>query len=150
MTDNANVHIEIHKAWYASLALSLASFGFVACAHNTSLQPESLPTTTMHANKKISPLLETAAQQLMQGKSSKEFHSGLVRADDQGRLQVYIYVSSFSPKNLATLSVRGLVNAKPSPSLHLVQGWLRPRDLESMAGLTFVIRITPPRYAYPR
>ncbi|MGA9854373.1 MAG: hypothetical protein WBR29_03730 [Gammaproteobacteria bacterium] len=86
----------------------------------------------------------------MGGDSPSEFHSGLIHADSQGRLQVYVYVSDFSPDSMAALTSHGLADAMPSPSLHLVQGWVKPQDIDGLASLAFVTRITPPHYAQTR
>ncbi|HVA55544.1 MAG TPA: hypothetical protein VNI53_07095 [Gammaproteobacteria bacterium] len=86
----------------------------------------------------------------MNGSPPSEFQSGLVHADSLGRLQVYVYINDFSPSNSATLATHGLVDALPSPSLHLVQGWVKPQNLEGLASLAFVTRITPPHYAQTR
>lgn len=147
-----NMHISgirFSTAWFAVLAVSLASLVLIACAHGAAAQPDTVAATAL-ATSKVSPLLDSVARQLMAGHSASEFRDGLVRADSQGRLQVYVYIDSSSSENLATLVGRGLVKAMPSPALHLVQGWLRPQDLGAIAGLPFVTRITPPRYAQPR
>ena len=86
----------------------------------------------------------------MAGRSPSEFHSGLVRADSHGRLQVYVYINKLSSDNIGALAEHGLENIMPSPALHVVQGWVKPQDLEALAALPFVTRITPPRYAQTR
>ena len=141
--------VSIYTAWPRGLALLIMLFGLMACAQSAPAQPDTVSTTAPTASK-VSPILKTAAQQLMNGSPPSAFHSGLVHADSQGRLQVYVYINDFSPDNLATLAAHGLVDAMPSPSLHLVQGWVRPQDLEGLASLAFVPRITPPHYAQTR
>ncbi|MGB9429738.1 MAG: hypothetical protein WCC11_07680 [Gammaproteobacteria bacterium] len=75
---------------------------------------------------------------------------GLVRSDSQGRIQVYVYVSSTSADVVTALAAHGLRNVVVSPEMQIVQGWVRPRDMDKLAALSFVTRITPPRYARPR
>ena len=131
------------------MALSIALLGLAACAHRTPTQPAATGAAVV-ATGKIAPVLKVVAQQLAAGKSPSDFTHGPVRANSQGRLQVYIYVSSLSSGNLSILAEQGLADAMPSPALHLVQGWVKPHDLDRLAGLQFVTRITPPRYAQPR
>ena len=102
------------------------------------------------AAAKVSPSLTAVAAQLESGVPPATFARGAVRADSQGRLQVYVYVDQLTPAVLVTLAARGLERIVPSPALHLVQGWVNPRNLNTLAGLPFVMRITPPRYALPR
>ncbi len=138
-----------HKAWSIALALAIAFIGLDACAQGAPAQSDTASKSTQISSK-VSPRLQTAAQQLIAGDSPAEFQSGLVHADQQGRLQVYVYINDLSPANLATLAAHGLVDAMPSPSLYLVQGWVKPQDLDKLATLAFVTRITPPHYAQTR
>lgn len=134
-----------------SLLLGIAGTMLTACAHTVAPTPDAASSTarTSHTSK-ISPLLQSAAQQLLHGTPSSVFHGGLVRADDQGRLQVYVYVNKLTPDIVSNLTAKGLENTVASPALHVVQGWIRPQDLDTIAALPFVIRITPPKYAQPR
>ncbi len=102
------------------------------------------------AAAKVSPSLTAAGARLESGVNPASFARGAVRADSAGRLQVYVYVDQLTPAVLAGLAAHGLVQAVPSPELHLVQGWVNPHNLLALADLPFVIRITPPRYALPR
>lgn len=141
--------LSIHTAWPRGLTLSIALFGLAACAQSAPAQPDTVLTTAPTASK-VSPILKTVAQQLISGGSPSKFYSGLVHADSRGRMQVYVYVNDFSPGNLDALAAHGLVDAMPSPSLHLAQGWVKPQDLEGLASLAFVTRVTPPHYAQTR
>ena len=132
-------------------AVFIASLGSVACVHSATLNPDSsVPAASKPLTQKISPLLQSAVQQLERGTPPSAFHTGLVRADDQGRLQVYVHVSALTADNIFTLSANGLISVVPSPALRLVQGWIKPSDLNAIAALPFVTRITPPSYAQPR
>lgn len=134
--------------WFKGLVVSTALLTLAACAHGN---PAQLSTTAnTEVSSKISPLLANADQQLIVGSSPSDFTRGPVRADAQGRLQVYVYISSLSPDNVATLVNHGLEDPLPSQALHLVQGWVKPQDLKRLASLAFVTRITPPHYAQPR
>lgn len=146
MTTTHNSGVGIHRAWPRGLVLFIVLLALTACAHSAPSQPAAAGA----AADKIAPMLKSVAQQLAAGRSPSDFTAGQVRADSRGRLQVYVYISSFSPDNLAILAKQGLADAMPSPALHLVQGWVKPQDLDGLAGLAFVTRITPPRYAQPR
>ncbi len=133
------------------LAMSVASVMLIACTHTVTPSTDSAISSANTAPaSKISPLLQSVAQQLLHGTPAADFHGGLVHVDDQGRLQVYVYVNTISPEIVSTLTAKGLTTAMPSPALHLVQGWTKPQDLKVIAALPFVTRITPPKYAQPR
>jgi len=149
MTTIRGSGLSIHTAWPHGLTLSVALFGLAACAQSAPAQPDIVSTTAPTATK-VSPILKTVAQQLINGGSPSEFNSGLVHVDSRGRLQIYVYINDFSLSNLATLATQGLVDSMPSSSLHLIQGWVKPQDLDKLASLAFVTRITPPHYAQTR
>lgn len=124
--------------------LVLAALWLAACGATP-------PVTTAQStdeSAKISPVLMQAAQQLQRGGSLSV--NGPVRSDAQGRIQVYVHVSDTSAAALTALASRGLQDTVLSPQMHIVQGWVRPADLMSLATLPFVIYITPPTYGKPR
>jgi hypothetical protein len=96
---------------------------------------------------KIAPALTAAATAVAAG---KPLDAHLARSDAAGRIQVYVYVSRLASDALESLTARGLRDAVADPSLGVVQGWISPQDLNALAGLTFVTRITLPQYAVPR
>ena len=95
---------------------------------------------------KIAPSVEAAAQELEKGESLEPG----ARADTQGRLQVYVYVSDASTATLTRLTQAGLVGASGATDMGIVQGWIAPDALTHLAGLDCVRNITLPRYAVPR
>jgi|GEM_PF-6154036 len=95
---------------------------------------------------KIAPPVEAAAQGLERG----EPLSPAARADGQGRLQVYVYVGDTSTATLARLTQAGLVDESGSAEMGVVQGWIAPGTLATLAALDCVRNITLPRYAVPR
>ena len=98
---------------------------------------------------KIAPPLAAAARQLQAG-VTRFLSSGTARSDADGRLQVYVYVEQpSSPAVLAALTTHGLHAAVASPPLQLIEGWASPQDLDRIAALPGVLRITLPRYAQP-
>src|SRR5690242_16751390 len=69
---------------------------------------------------KISPPVAAAKQELEKGES---LCPG-ARADAQGRLQVYVYVTDTSAATLVQLKQAGLVDMVSSAGQELVQGWI--------------------------
>ena len=124
-------------------AIAVAAVLTAGCA---SARPAT--ATVNSATAKIAPILQAAAQQLQNG-TPLPAH-GPVRSDAQGRIQVYVYVSNTMPETVTALAGHGLQNMVISPALNVVQGWVKPSNLVNLAGLPFVMRITPPQYAQPR
>ncbi|MGH8401498.1 MAG: hypothetical protein ACRESU_10400 [Gammaproteobacteria bacterium] len=113
-------------------------------------QPKQLDATTNVVQQKIAPSLIDVAQKLSAGIDPATFATGDVRVDAAGRIQVYVHVQNLTPDMLAALVGHGLEEALPSPPLHVVQGWVLPQNLDEIAALPFVARISPPQYGYPR
>lgn len=99
---------------------------------------------------KIAPVLAAAAKRLAAGTPASAFAQGPVRADSEGRLQVYVYVSDLSSAAQAELAANGLKAGRAVAALHLVEGWVRPEHLPELAALPFVRRIAPPQYGRTR
>lgn len=124
--------------------LVLAALWLAACGATP-------PVPTVHdagASAKISPVLVRAAQQLQRGYSLPA--NGPVRSDAQGRIQVYVHVSDTSATVVAALAGHGLQDTVLSPEMHIIQGWITPSDMMSLATLPFVTYISPPTYGKPR
>ena len=117
----------------ASLWLTFALLA--ACQAGTLAGPDST---------KINPQVSAAAQALARGTSTS------ARSDAQGRLQVYVYVTDLTPDTLGKLAQAGLADPQSNPGVNVVQGWIAPRDLGTLAALDCVTSITLPRYATPR
>lgn len=130
-----------HKPGIAGLML--AALWLAACGAT----PAVMTANDTSTSAKISPVLMQAVQQLKGGGSLAA--NGPVRGDAQGRIQIYVYVSSMTAEVTAALGTQGLQNQVVSPALHVVQGWVLPQDLQAIAALPFVTRITPPHYAQP-
>ena len=131
-----------HGLAVASLTLMMP---WIAACSGTS---QTLAVRDSMVSSKIAQTLLNAAQQLRCGVSLPA--NGPVRSDAQGRLQVYVHVSSTTPEAVAALASHGLQDAAVSPEMNIVQGWVSPANLVNLAALSFVTRITPPRYAHPR
>ena len=142
------------KIWSAIILVSTKSLvacvlllAYAATAGCTSAGQTNATAKSAYSNK-IAPALIAATDQLRSGKVAAPL-TGLVRSDVQGRIQVYVYVSSTTVEVTAALKTQGLQDQVVSPALHVVQGWVLPQNLEALAALPFVTRITPPHYAQP-
>ncbi|MGA9851782.1 MAG: hypothetical protein WBR15_02495 [Gammaproteobacteria bacterium] len=103
----------------------------------------------MATSTKIAPTLAAAARQLYASTAAAPL-TGLVRSDSKGRIQVYVYVTNTSLNVISELGAHKLQDVVISPTMQIAEGWVKPQDLDSLAALPFVIRITPPRYARQR
>jgi hypothetical protein len=73
--------------------------------------------------------------------------SPLVRVDAAGALQVYVHLDALSDDALSGLASAGLRVETSSAERAIVQGWVDPDDLSSLAALPGVQAVTPPDYA---
>ena len=103
--------------------------------------------TAMQAADKIAPAVTAAAEKLEAG---TPLDSRQARSDGDGRLEVYVYVTSSVPENMDALAARGLKGGTVNAAMGLAQGWAYPHDLDALAALPYVTRITLPQYAVPR
>ena len=83
---------------------------------------------------------------LAQLESGQALDPARARSDAAGRLEVYVYVTEVTAGTVKALSAAGLKNLTPSP-MGLVQGWIAPGDIGTLAAVPAVTRITLPRYA---
>ncbi len=76
--------------------------------------------------------------------------SSLVHSRATGERHVYIHVDG-SPESAAPLlELQGAHVERVSKELGLVQAWVAPEQLDAVAALSFVRKITPPSYAVTR
>lgn len=136
--------MSLTRKWLTCVA-SLLILSLAGCAH-TNVQTNN---NLANATAKIAPALAAVAAKLEAGADPQSFAQGMVRADAQGRVQVYVRLNEITADELGALKANGLVNIVPSPALHVVQGWVKPENLTALAALPFVIRITPPSYGHP-
>lgn len=110
-------------------------------------------------DSKISPQLSSVVRQMQEmgvtrnnvaEMDTQEFSTSTVKVNETGSVQVYIYVDHVSDGNIAVLEEQGveieIVNRKHA----IIQGWTPVFNLEDIAALDFVVRITPPDYGEPR
>lgn len=133
------MHTTSGKLLICLYAASLALAGCMAAGTASS-------TAAPSGQAKITPPVTAAAQALQKG----EVLPPGSRADAQGRLQVYVYVTDTSAATLSRLAQAGLAGGSDAAGMGLVQGWIAPDALTALAGLDCVTNITLPRYAVPR
>jgi hypothetical protein len=74
----------------------------------------------------------------------------LVRVNDEGSIQTYVYVRTFGAEEKALLEARDVVIEITNEKLGIIQTWIPFDKIYEVAELPFVKRITPPSYATPR
>lgn len=124
--------------------LTLMMLWAAACSATSPL----VPARDAAPSGKISPALLNAVRQSQGGVNLPA--NGSVRSDAQGRIQIYVYVTNTSADTISALASHGLKNMEPSATMNVVQGWISPSAMVTLAALPSVIRITPPRHAIPR
>jgi hypothetical protein len=74
----------------------------------------------------------------------------LVRVNDRGSIQTYVYVKTFGVDEKALLEKRDTVIEIINEKLGIIQAWIPYNKIYEVAQLPFVKRITPPSYGTPR
>jgi len=124
-----------------------------ACSLDVSGQP------AVAGASKLSPLLAGTLDRMTSAGVSRgtmgshdlaQFSDPLVRVDQRGRLQVYIYLERLDPAALSELEAAGVAVELTNQDRHVVQGWVPFYLVEDVARLVNVTRIRPPDYAVPR
>jgi hypothetical protein len=124
------------------VCLYAASLVVTGCAASGAASSAAGPA----AQAKIAPPVQAAARELERG----EPLTPGARADAQGQLEVYVYVTDVSAATLSRLAQAGLAGASSAADMGVVQGWIAPDALTGLSGLDCVRNITLPRYAVPR
>ncbi len=73
----------------------------------------------------------------------------LVRIKPDGRIQLYVHLSSFGEAQLNALRTMEVEIEIANEDLAIVQGWASFDRIEGIAALPFVTRVTPPSYGRP-
>jgi subtilisin family serine protease len=81
---------------------------------------------------------------------ARRFSTPLLRIDDAGRVEVYVWAADTTPATLASLTAHDLDVEVVNAELGIVQGWIPVESLESLAAEPAVTKIRPPSYATPR
>lgn len=119
-------------------------------AARTSAPAPAAAASATAASSRIAPVLYAAARALREGADPAQYARGVVRADAQGRLQVYVQVDNVTPSLVTALEQAGLQQAEAVPAMRIVQGWVAPDRMEALALVPGVAGIVPPRNARTR
>ena len=79
-----------------------------------------------------------------------ELSNPMLKIDDNGNVEVFLYCNEVSDENLQQLLSLGLIVEDMNEEYKIVQGWLPYEKLESAAEMGFVVKVTPPDYAHTR
>lgn len=92
----------------------------------------------------------TPADATVRNRVLADFSNPLVRVGPAGDVQTYVYVASYGVAEAAMLRDHGAVVELVDDSRGIVQAWTPFAEVEAIARLPFVTRITPPGYPTPR
>lgn len=110
------------------------------------------------ADKVRAKLKATIAEMMSQGITRQNaptlgasaFSNPLVRVDEQGYIQTYVYVDLFGAAERALLDSYEAVIEIVNEKLNIILAWIPFTRIMEVAQLPFVTRVTPPNYAIPR
>ena len=111
------------------------------------------------ASEKVSSLLRAVIAELLargitrqnaRERGASELSNALVRVNEDGAIQTYIYVSALGPVEIEELERMEAVIEIANEELGIVQAWIPFDRIDEVAQLPFVSRITSPSYAAPR
>ncbi|MFN7950086.1 MAG: hypothetical protein U0610_00020 [bacterium] len=129
-----------------------------AAAPDGAATTSASPTPEDGAAKIAAPIAEivgklrAAAAAAPDGKvrSAQLYSTPFVKVDSSGRVQVYLHVASLGDEERRDLTDAGVRIDAAIERLKIVQTWLPFDQVEAIARLPLVVRITPPSYATPR
>ena len=75
---------------------------------------------------------------------------GVLKIDDDGNIQTYIYVTEAGQPQITDLQSREVQVEVVNSDLKVIQGWIPFDRMEEIAALEFVRRVQAPGYAYTR
>ncbi|MCH8029422.1 MAG: S8 family serine peptidase [Candidatus Dadabacteria bacterium] len=123
------------------------------------LQPAAEAASKGKEDTKISPHI-SAVVELMSSMGITKSNVGefeprslstqLVKVNDEGDIQAYIYVEDVNESNLNELEGLGVAIELANDTYNIVQGWVPFDGFDAVAALDFVIKITTPSYGTSR
>lgn len=84
------------------------------------------------------------------GSRLSSLSSQIVKIDDSGNVEVFLYCSEVSNENLAKLQALGLILEDMNSEHKVVHGWMPYENIEDAAEMGFVVKVKPPDYAHKR
>jgi len=86
----------------------------------------------------------------VQSEKLSDLSNPVIKIDDQGNVEVFLYCNEVSNENLAELKSLGLIIEDMNDEHKIVHGWIPYENLEEAAEIGFVVKVTPPDYAHVR
>ena len=111
------------------------------------------------ANPKISSLITKSISKMQSLGITREnaesvyassISDPLVKVDNSGNIQTYIYMENMNQDNISTLESMNVKIEIVNSKFNLIQAWVPFDKVEEVAGLNFVKKITPPSYGILR
>lgn len=153
-----------------SMAIFLSAFLFVSSCHVFSYdeQPSTSDATdnvrgssvdSAAAMDKVDPEVSELIDRIEEADSAtatsmpgslSALSSSSLKVDDQGRIQVYVYVSAVDEATRELLSETGAEVELENRGLKVYQTWVPAAAVRSVAAIDGVEKITPPSYASHR
>jgi len=85
-----------------------------------------------------------------QSTSFSDLSNPLLKVDNNGNVEVFLYCNEVSDGNLEQLLDLGLIVEDLNEEHKIIQGWMPYENLEAAAEMGFVVKVTPPSYAHIR
>ncbi len=143
---------------YLRFSLLLTMLTLFACAaaptHNSPATNDS-KLKTIRASK-VEPHMQqmadklavlTATAEFLPKRSLSSFSTPIIRVDDAGNIECYIYLRKLDETTLAELKPHVEMVETTNSKLAILQAWVPHLELDEIAQFDFVIKITPPDYA---
>jgi|SRR5690625_528262 len=140
-----------HLVVFALLALPLVLMGCSSTPDSPSnANTLAAPPVTLMAPK-ISPELAAVARKVRDAPSAAgaaTFSTAAIRVNEQGRIQVHIYVRHLSSRTRHAIAAAGATDISTSRLLGLYQyrAWVTPSAIAKIATLSGVYKVAPPLY----
>jgi transaldolase len=114
----------------------------------SSIQNHQAQDTVKTDSCKISEQIRTAAQKIAQDAVTNPglLSNSVVKVDEHGNIQCYIFLNNFSDDNIKKLKSRLHKTEISYRKLKIIQGWISYKELDSVAEFDFVQSITQPEY----
>lgn len=133
---------------------SQSSLSDIAMGVGKKLDREDLEKLKKEENKVSSQILSVVKKIQSQGITrdtvselkTEELSSALVKVNQSGSIQVYIYVDEVTDEYINALSDLDVSIEITNEKLAIIQGWIPFWKIDEVSNLDFVIRITAPSY----
>ncbi|MFQ5769182.1 MAG: hypothetical protein ACE5HX_01500 [bacterium] len=143
--------------YFLALFWLIASLTCLSCSSSSEpkiSQPDDKIVRSSVENKISFPirnLLDKIAAKAMSAQSVEDtklssLSNSLVKLDDKGNIQCYIYLSEATEENIAQLRTKLAKVDLFNKQLKIVQAWVLYNKIKEIAKFAFVKQVTPPDY----